>query len=296
MTEMLTSEEPVRTADELVSAHLAIVGYLVNEISMRLPAHVDRDDLTGAGLVGLVQAAASFDHGRGVPFSRYASVRIRGAIVDELRSRDWVSRSVRSRSRARDEAADALAAVLGRTPTNAELADYLGVPVSQLEAVEEDLHRSVVLRLDAAPDPGSFDAMLPNNGVTPEDTLVRREQVGYLHAAVAALPERLRVVVSMYFLEGRPMADIADILEVSESRVSQMRAEALALLRDGMNSQLDPEQVATTTRPGGCVDRRRESYFAGVAAGSDFRSRLTPLAEEGLPVVPERRLAGALAL
>jgi RNA polymerase sigma factor FliA len=272
--------------DQLVTGNIPLVGYIVNEFASRLPAHVDRDDLAGAGMIGLVQAAQAYDDSRGVPFARYASVRIRGSIVDELRARDWATRSVRSRARERDEMMERLTATLGRTPTIHEVADALGIPASRIGEMDDDLHRSIVLRLDAAPDPGAFDSMVVCHDLSPEQRLERREEFGYLGAAVNALPDRLRTVVQMYFLQGKPMADIAALLEVTESRISQMRGEALALLREGMRSQLDPEMV--TPAHSGAVDRRRAAYFAELAAHSDFRSRLRPLPEEAAPAATTR--------
>jgi RNA polymerase sigma factor for flagellar operon FliA len=256
---------------ELVTSHMPLVGYIVREIAVRLPRHVDLGDLHSAGLLGLVQAAAAFDESRGVPFKRYASTRVRGAIVDELRSRSWSSRSVRQAGRQRDEAVEVLSSMLGRTPSPAEVAEHLGITIAELDGIEDDLHRTTVLSLDAAPTPESLEAALPHDEPTPEAELLKGEQVRYLRAAVAELPERLRIVVDMYYLQGRPMADIAEVLDVTESRVSQMRAQALDLVRDGMNAALEPDQVAAAERPGGCVDRRRTAYFAAVAQAASLR-------------------------
>jgi RNA polymerase sigma factor for flagellar operon FliA len=266
---------PTSPTEDLVRDNLPLVGHLVNELIGRLPAHVSRDDLTSAGLFALVQAAGSYDAARGVPFARFASTRIRGALIDELRAHDWASRSVRSKARRRDQAVEELAAALGRTPTGAEVAGYLGVPESALDAVEGDVTRAVVLSMQGFGDPGTLDELVPAGDASPDERLLAAERIGYLHDAVAELPERLRTVVVGYFFAERPMADIAAELGVTESRVSQMRAEALRLLRDGMNAALDPQQVSVPERPGGCVARRREAYCAAVAAHSDYRRRLS---------------------
>ncbi len=279
----VSSNSSPLSVEELVHSNLPLVGYLVNELIVRLPGHVRRDELSSAGMAALASAAISFEPDRGVPFARYATVRIRGALLDDLRSNDWVSRSVRSRARARDGAVDQLAAVLGRTPTSAEIAEHLGVDVSVVDAGEHDVHRAVVLSLQGFQDTDTIEAALPTAGETPEEVLLRRERVGYLHAAIAALPERLRLVVERYFLDGQPMADIAAELGVGESRVSQLRAEALVLLREGMTATLFTERAIPAERPGGCVDRRRAAYVAAVASNSNFRSRLTALAEESEP-------------
>ena len=251
--------------DELITEHIGLVGHLVRETLGRVPSHVSRDDLTSAGLTALVQAGRSFDAERGVPFNRYATMRIRGAILDELRRTDWASRSVRRRARDVAETRNTMAATLGRTPSDAEVADVLGISVEEINANDEDLSRANVISLQGAHD-GALEEVLPSRDPGPETTVEHRERLTYLMEAVAELPERLQVVVTEYFLAERPMTEIADQLGVTESRISQMRAEALVLLRDALNYALDPDLVAPSDRPGGCADRRRTSYFEAVAA------------------------------
>ncbi|NYD99863.1 RNA polymerase sigma factor for flagellar operon FliA [Kineosphaera limosa] len=267
--------------EELCRVHLPLVHFEVRAISSRLPGHVYTDDLVSAGMAALAMAARSFDASLGVPFGRYAVRRIRGALLDELRSADWATRSLRSKVRRRDAVHDALAAALGRRPTDAEVADQMGVSVAELERLEADLHSSVVLRLDVITDSVGADAVLPSTSATPEATLVARERQAYLRDAISALPDRLQVVVRGCFFEDRPMRELAAELGVTESRISQMRAEALKLLRDGMNSQLAPELVASPSNAGGAVARRKAAYYASIAARTSFRDRLTiPTATE----------------
>lgn len=254
-----------RQQEEMITAHLPLVGHLVRELLGRLPARVSRDDLVSAGMIALVTAAKSFDDGYGVPFGRFASSRIRGALLDELRSLDWASRSVRSRARQLDTAQQELTAGLGRTPTRAEIAEATGTTVAEVDAVRDDVQRAAVLSLQGFAL-GVPEDLVVESSAGPEEQLLHEERLGYLSAAVSALPERLRTVVECYFLQERPMAEIAAELGVSESRVSQLRAEALGLLRDGLNSQLDPDLVAPQARPEGCVARRREAYYAEIAA------------------------------
>ena len=270
-----TATSTPRTEEQLCREHMPLVGYLVSELLGRLPAHVSRDELSSAGLAALAHAARSYDDDRGVPFARFASTRIRGALIDELRSYDWASRSVRTRARKRDAAEEELTRILGRTPTQPEIAAHLGVQVSDLGSVEDDVQRAVVLSLQGFGESGSLDDVVAVHEPAPDEVLLHREKVGYLYDAVDVLPERLRTVVVRYFFEERPMAEIAAELGVSESRVSQMRAEALALLKDGINSQVDPAMVPTAARPGGCAARRRQAYFADVAANGDFKARLS---------------------
>jgi RNA polymerase sigma factor for flagellar operon FliA len=290
---MIDPERPAMTSDsvginseDLVTANIALVGYLVNEIIGRLPAHLTRDELTSAGLEALVRASRSFDASRGVPFNKFAANRIRGAILDELRGNDWASRSLRSKARRHGEAVEKLTAALGRTPTSAQIAEFLGVPVAEIESAAHGVHQASLLSLQGFSDPDVLDLILPSDQHTPEAELVSRERLAYLRDAVTSLPERYRTIVVAYYLEERPMAEIAAELGVTESRISQIRAEALALLKDGINAQLDPQQVPPSERPGHCVDRRRTAYFAAVASASDFGSRLSRPAK-GAPAASE---------
>jgi RNA polymerase sigma factor FliA len=272
-----------RDLENLIREHIPLVGHLVRETLGRVPGHVSRDDLTSAGLVALVTAAKAYDPVHGVPFTRFVAIRIKGALVDTLRGLDWATRSVRHRARQVDRVRQELTGALGRNPTPAELAGALGVAVDELGAVEDDVRRAVVLSLQGFAT-GTAEDMISDRTAGPEDLLLRREQIGYLHNAIGALPDRLKVVVTRYFLEECPMAEIAAELGVTESRVSQLRSEALTLLRDGLNAHLNPEAVSAASRPDGCVARRRAAYFAEVGNQGDLKSRLAMTNELGLPV------------
>ena len=260
--------------DDLVTSHIPLVGHVVRETMARVPGHVSRDDLTSAGLAALVQAGRGFDPSRGVPFARYAATRIRGAVLDELRAVDWASRSVRRRARDLDETRTRLAQSLGRPPSDAEVASALGLAPEEVAANADDIARAQVLSLHAGPDEASLAESLVSTTPSPEQAIEHQERLTYLAEAVAELPERLRTVVEGYFLAERPMAEIAEELGVTESRVSQLRAEAMVLLRDALNSQLDPELVTPHARPEGVAARRREAYFAAVAARHAAGARL----------------------
>ena len=272
-----------RELEDLIRANMPLVGYLVRDMLSRVPAHVSRDDLTSAGLAALLSAARSFDPERGTPFGRFASTRIRGALLDELRGLDWASRSVRHRARQADTAWQQLSTALGRTPTNAELAEAMGVALNEVDAVAHDVQRAVVLSLQGF-TAGTAEEMIAESDAGPEELLVRRERIGYLHNAIEALPDRLRLVVTRYFLDEKPMAEIAAELGVTESRVSQLRAEALTLLRDGMNTQLEPQLVTESGRPDRCVARRRANYCSQVAELGTLSSRLAKTSPLGMPM------------
>lgn len=262
-----------RAEAALVEQHLPLVHYAVAEVANRIPRHVSRAELVSAGMVGLAQAARSYDPARGISFDRYASSRIRGALLDDLRSRDWASRSVRAKARRVAAVSDDLTVQLGRTPTTAEVADQLHMDVRTVEAVADDVHRAVVLNYDSLVESGDGESLLPAEELSPEAAILERERKAYLVDAVAALPERLRRVVVGYFFEELPMQALADELGVSESRISQMRAEALDLVREGMESQLEPDVVVGSGR--GRVARRKAAYVSAVASGSDARTRVS---------------------
>ncbi len=269
----LTTEQR-RHEEELVRRHLPLVGYAVSEIANKVPRHVSRSDLESAGMEGLAQAARSFDPARGIAFDRYASNRIRGALLDELRRRDWASRSVRARARKVNAATDELTARLGRRPTTDEVADAAKLDHGVVRSVHDDVYRASILNFEALATNNDTATALPSDHQTPDAILVERERRAYLLDAVSSLPERLRHVVIGYFFEERPMQELADELGVTESRISQMRAEALVLLRDGLNSQLDPDMLPPepkSTR----VANKRAAFYAAIAANSDYATRLT---------------------
>ncbi|MGX7681045.1 sigma-70 family RNA polymerase sigma factor [Jatrophihabitans sp. DSM 45814] len=272
--------------ETLVTENMPLVGHLVREMMNRLPAHVNRDDLVSAGMTALVLSARSFEAGRGVPFARFAAIRIRGALLDELRSMDWASRSVRGRARELDTVRTQLTNTMGRSPRPEELAAAMGVSVSELSAIDVDVQRASVLSLQGfAPETGA--AMLPDAQRGPEQLLLDREQIGYLHDAIAELPERLAYVVRTYFFEQRQMSEIAETLGVTESRISQLRSEALTMLRHGMRAQTEQveaaalsakggkgEDIATTSAGNGRNAAKVASYAAAVASRSTLRARL----------------------
>ena len=272
-----------RRREDIVQKHMPLVGHLVREMLARVPAHVNRDDLLSAGYAALVGAARGFDIDRGVPFARFAATRVRGALLDELRGLDWASRSVRQRARKTDAARQELTAELGRTPTAQETADRLGCTVEDIESADDDVQRAVVFSLQGFATAGAEDIVTePSAG--PEEMIIRRERLGYLKHAIDALPERLRTVVQGYFFDERPMAQIALDLGVTESRVSQLRSEALGLLRDGLNTHLDPALAAQSRVKEGCVARRRAAYYEQIEERGSLRTRLAMTGPDGLPV------------
>jgi RNA polymerase sigma factor for flagellar operon FliA len=272
MTAATITQTAARELEDLIRENMPLVGHLVRELLFKVPAHVNRDDLASAGYAALVTAAQAFDPTRGIPFGRFAAVRIRGALLDELRGMDWASRSVRARARRADVARQELTAQLGRTPSPTELAELLGVGVSELNSVDDDVQRAAVLSLQGF-TAGTAEDMVTDPDMNPEEMLIHRERLGYLHDAIEVLPERLRFVVTASFLQERPLSEVAAELGVTESRVSQLRSEALALLKDGLTTHLT-EKANDAAKGDGCVARRRSAYAAEIANRSTLQSRL----------------------
>jgi RNA polymerase sigma factor for flagellar operon FliA len=281
-----TATAPGLSADEiraLVEEHLPLVQHVLYQVAAHYPRHADREELAQSATLGLVEAAHRYDPTRGVPFARWASVRIRGAIVDAARALDFAPRSVRAAAREVEEAQSTLTSQLGRTPTAEEVATRMGVPVRDLHELQGKVHRALVLSLDAPCGEEDGDLLTLADGLVeasdgdPAERLEEREQAAYLADALALLPDRLRTVVEGYFLLGRSSAELAEELGVTESRVSQMRSEALGLMRAGLAAQYRDAGVAgvlqepMTTR----AANRQAAYAAALGARTSFNSRLT---------------------
>lgn len=281
---MLSSEPRTSgSREDLVREHLPLVHHVVADVIARVPRHVPRDELTSSALFGLAQAARSFDPSRGTPFEGYARRRMQGALLDDLRSRDWASRGVRAQARKIRAATDELTATLGRHPTPAETGAAAGLSGAEVERLVDDVHRATVLNYESIfRDSEDSEALAitgssasANWGDDPGAIIMARERQSYLRDAVDALPDRLRAVIVGCFFEERPMIEVANEFGVTESRISQIKAEALALLREAMEATVDratdePELPV----PVGRVARRKAAYFAAVAAGSTYRQRL----------------------
>ena len=281
MTELDAVTEP-GAVTELVAGGIPLVRAVVAGMAAAYPQHCDRDELVAAGTFGLVDAARRFDPDKGVPFDRFAALRIRGAVLDAVRAADPASRSLRAKARSVATARESLERELARTPASGEIAERLGMPLGELVRLEGRLHRSTVLSLDAPTreddDEGSLAALVLDPDGGPLDELERRERDSYLRDALDAVPERLRQVLVGGFLEGRTSGELARSLGVTESRVSQMRTEALRLVRDGLAAQYGEPTTPLTGR----AAARRAVYTASLAGRSSFASRVSAV---------ERRLA-----
>jgi RNA polymerase sigma factor for flagellar operon FliA len=260
--------------DALVTEHLPLASFAVNAVAARisLPSHVSREDLLSCAHVALVEVAKRFDPSAGASFATYALARLQGAVLDELRSGDWASRSVRAAARRTDAAADALTISLGRPPSREELAASLGVPRTELDSLQVDVHRAVMVSIDAETGGDGTSLDLPDTGESPERAVLRTERARYLHEAIRALPDRLDEVVERNFFGDESLTDIAEDLGVTLSRVSQMRARALTLLHAAMSEIWEGRAVPAD---GGVRARNQQrSYVERVAGRSPMPAPL----------------------
>ena len=277
---MMRNSTPDASLSQLIEQHLPLVKHVVYQVAVHFPRHVDRDDLARAGALGLVEAARRYDEERGVPFERFAAQRIRGAILDAARAADWAPRSVRTLARRLEGVEQRLATELGRLPNAEEKAEALGMTAAELDRLQDRMFRSVVLALEhevyegADEDLTLVDVLPDSTTREPCEEMEHREMHSYLSDAVELLPERHRLVVVGYFLEGRTSQELARFLGVTESRISQLRSEALAMLKDGIEAQYDrpnaDEQV------GARVARRKERYAEAIGEASSWKTRLRP--------------------
>ena len=272
-------------SNDLVTEHLYLVQQVVNQLASRYPRHVDRSELWSAGAYGLVDASRRFDPDAGIPFPRYAAIRIRGAIIDSTRTRDWATRRLRRDIRTVREARDGFEVREGRAPSEDELAELLKITVDELRTHRAAAANATLLHLDH-PLPGS-DAT--DTGLAtrleerdrerlPEDAIEHNELVGTVRSAVSFLPDPQREVVERYYFRGELLRDIADSLGVTEARASQIRSEALDAMRAYFGSAFDGVMPVAPKAPG---IRRRAAYVEEFTTSSDWRSRLDAPAPEG---------------
>jgi len=276
------------TEARMIEQHLPLVRHIVFQVAVHFPRHVDRQELAHAGALGLVEAAQRYDESRGVPFDRFAAQRIRGAILDAVRAADWAPRSVRNLARKLESVEQRLATELGRVPSLAECATELGVSTDELTKLQDRMFRSVVLALEhevndeTDEDLTLVDVLCDRTAVEPSEELETRELHAYLRDAVELLPERQRLVIVGYFLEGQTSLELARFLGVTESRISQLRSEALAMLREGIEAQYDATRPAADD-VSGRVARRKATYADAIGEASQWKSRLTKQEREAVP-------------
>jgi RNA polymerase sigma factor for flagellar operon FliA len=224
--------------DRLILTYAPLVKYVAGRLGSGLPAHVDEGDLVSYGLLGLIGAIERYDPTRDIKFETYAISRIKGAIIDELRALDWVPRSVRSRAREIERAIAELEAKLGVAPTDEQIAEKIGITVEELEDSLTDISRSSIAALDElwsvsgeGDQVSLMDTIEDTTGPRPADVLDESEMREALADAIARLPEREKLVVTLYYYEELTLREIGEVLGVTESRVSQLHTKAILRLK-----------------------------------------------------------------
>ncbi len=240
-----TGEERLR--ERLILHYSPLVKYVAGRVGVGLPPNIEQADLVSYGIFGLIDAIQKFDLERAIKFETYAISRIKGAIIDELRSIDWIPRSVRSKAREVEKAYAALEAKLHRTPTEAEVAAELGIALEDLHTIFSQVSFVNVVALDELLTAGGEKGDKLSLVDTLEDTKAEdpvqafeSEETKYLLAkAINTLPEREKIVVTLYYYEGLTLAEIGQVLGVTESRICQMHTKAVLQLRGKLSDQDD---------------------------------------------------------
>ena len=227
-----------KTRDRLILTYAPLVKYVAGRLGSGLPAHVDDDDLVSYGLLGLMGAIERYDPDQNVKFETYAIARIRGSIIDELRAMDWVPRSVRSRAREIERTIGDLESRLGRAPTDEEIARRLGITEDELGDSLTAISRSSIAALDelwtVSPQGDQvalIDTIEDTSGPNPQSALAESEMKEAVGEAIARLPEREKLVVTLYYYEELTLREIGEVLGVTESRVSQLHTKAILRLK-----------------------------------------------------------------
>ncbi|HEX4905031.1 MAG TPA: RNA polymerase sigma factor WhiG [Acidimicrobiales bacterium] len=223
--------------DALIVHYSPLVKYVAGRVAVGLPQNVDQADLVSYGIFGLIDAIEKFDLGRGYKFETYAISRIKGAIIDELRSIDWVPRSVRSKARSLEKAYSKLESQLHRTPTDAELAEEMGISDQQLQTTFSQISFIGLVALDEmlggdrGGDSMTLGDTIADAGEGPVAAYEVEEMRQILAQAINDMPEREKIVLTLYYYEGLTLAEIGDVLGVTESRVCQIHTKSVIHLR-----------------------------------------------------------------
>jgi RNA polymerase sigma factor for flagellar operon FliA len=228
--------------EQLILQYAPLVKYVMGRLAISLPAILDYEDILSFGTIGLIEAVERFDHQKGVKFETYAISRIRGSIIDALRSLDRLPRSVRQKARQANEVIVALTAQLGRDPSDDEVAAALGVEPdayrrTQVESSWITVSLDSLGASDGEEDTGGPMAVADPDGEDFSVDMERQELIGDLASAIRDLPDREQLILSLYYKEELTMREVSEVLGISESRVCQLHARALSRLRSGVTSR-----------------------------------------------------------
>jgi RNA polymerase sigma factor for flagellar operon FliA len=228
--------------NDLIVQYAPLVKHVVGKMNQRMPPNVEYEDLNGYGMLGLIDAVEKFDHTRGIKFKTYAIPRIRGSILDELRARDWIPRSIRRKARRIDEAMEALKNRYGREPTEEEVAEYMGMTMEEFQDLLSEVSGTSLLSLDEMWEVDDSNERVPLKeaiGTDEEeqpDAIIDREEIKQLlKESIEELPEKERRVIVLYYYEDLTLREISDIFDLTESRVSQIHSKATSMLRSELS-------------------------------------------------------------
>jgi RNA polymerase sigma factor for flagellar operon FliA len=227
-------------SEHLINQNLTLVKRIAHHIMAKLPASIELDDLIQAGMLGLIEAASHYDPSRGASFETYAGIRIRGAILDEVRKSDWTPRSVHRRYRNITEAIAELQASTGQHPSDQEIANHLDMPLDEYHAILRDTTNCRLFSLDQPyVDSDRTQEVASTDFAEPDSALEESQFTEKLAQAIARLPERERLVLSLYYQQDMNLKEVGMVLEVSESRVCQIHGQALLRLKARMGDYAD---------------------------------------------------------
>ena len=228
--------------EKLILEYAGLVKIVAGRLGMYLGYTVEYDDLVGYGIFGLIDAIDKFELSKGVKFETYASLRIRGAIIDQIRKMDWIPRTIRQKQKKIETAMQELERELGRTPNSEELAEYLEVTVEEVEQMISQANLSSLISLDEYLEQGSDVYTEPSGRQRfdqPEQVVDRQETKRILAEAIDKLTEKEQKVIALYYFEELTLKEISNVLEVSESRVSQLHTKALKKMKERLGDQID---------------------------------------------------------
>ncbi len=235
--------------DKLVKEYAPLIKFVAQKIAMRLPSNIELDDLISAGVIGLMDAIDKYDPTRDNKFKTYAEFRIRGAILDELRAQDWVPRSIRDKAKLLDKTVVQLEAELGRTATDEEVSSALNITIDEFHELVNQVRPVSLLSIDDAQtfsnvDKKSILNLLEGSKISnPYNQLNLKTVKDIIAQAIEELPERQRLVLSLYYYEDLNLKEIGQVLRVTESRVSQLHAQAVQRLRAKLQAMLGSSEI-----------------------------------------------------
>jgi RNA polymerase sigma factor FliA len=237
---MMYNAQGKLSQSDVLTRYAPLVRRLGLQLVAKMPASVDLDDLIQAGMIGLLDAASRYDEGQGAQFETYATQRIRGAMLDELRNNDWLPRSLRKTSREVEHAMHQVEQQLGRSASEVEVATHMKIPLADYQALLQDLHGSQLIYYEDFDRSGDDEPFLDRyraDHADPLAALIDEHLRSALIEAIERLPEREKLLMSLYYEHGLNLREIGAVLEVSESRVCQLHSQAVARLRARLREQ-----------------------------------------------------------